>query len=150
MFVFRSVFSSSPGHLPVSTILPFSLCHAAEVLYFLEGSFYTCLVPRFCSCCPGDTPQWPGPRDQRVCAPGSQGTITMGKFALSRLPTTSRTLYRWPTETQPSLCLFAYLGFGLRARVLVWHAHRGLQNGSPETRLMDTIFVLSLSLTPAC
>ena len=103
LFVFRSVFSSSPGHLPVSTILPFSLSHAAEVLYFLEGSFYTFLVPRFCSCCPGDTPQWPGPGDQRVCVPGSQGTITMGKFALSRLPTTSRTLYRWPAETQPSL-----------------------------------------------
>ena len=77
----------------------------------------------------------------------------MGKFALSRLPTTSRTLYRWPTETAQSFCaksLFAYLGFGLRGRVLVWHTHRGLQNGSLETRLMDTIFVLSFNLTPAC
>ena len=30
--------------------------------------------------------------------------------------------------------LFAYLGFGLRGRVLVWHKHRGLQNGHSRNK----------------
>ena len=94
LFVWGSVFSSSPSHLPVSATLPLSLRHAPEVLNFLEGRFYACLVPNFCSCCPGDTPQWLGPHGQRVCVPGSQGTITTGKLALSRLCTASRTLFR--------------------------------------------------------